>query len=125
MQSSFIDSRRNASLTANFNPSKCTIQEYVDGVDAYGAPTQTWTDLANHVNLPCSIALNSGKEIKNPEYEFGVTTHRIALNGIYPLITRVHRAIVDGITYGIEYATPPGHANSITVLLCNIASGGV
>jgi head-tail adaptor len=125
METSFIDSRRNAALTANFNPSTVTIQEYADGVDGYGAPTQTWGDLAGHVDLPCSISLSSGKETKLADQEYGVTTHRIALNGVYPTITRLHRAIVDGTTYEIQYATPPGHANSITVLLCSIASGGV
>jgi len=125
MQSSFIDPRRNAALTANFHSSLCTIQEYVDAVDAYGAPIQTWSDLTGHVNLPCSIALSSGREIKGPANEYGVTTHRIALNGVYPTITRLHMAIVDGVSYEIQYASPPGHANSITVLDCNLASGGI
>jgi len=124
MQSSFIDSRRNTALTANFNPSLCTIQAYVDGVDAYGQPTQTWANLAGHVDLPCSIALSSGREVKGTQNEYGITTHRIALNGVYPTITRLHRAVVDGVTYEIQYASPPGHANSITVLDCTLASGG-
>jgi head-tail adaptor len=125
MQTSFVDSRRNAALTANFHPSLCTIQAYVDGVDGYGQPTQTWVNLAGHIDLPCSIALSSGREIKGPANEYGITTHRIALNGIYPAITRLHRAVVDGVTYGIQYASPPGHASSITVLDCTLASGGV
>jgi len=124
MQSSFIDSRRNAALTTNFHPSLCTIQAYVDGVDAYGQPTQTWANLAGHVDLPCSIALSSGREVKGTQNEYGITTHRIALNGVYPTITRLHRAVVDGVTYEIQYASPPGHANSITVLDCTLASGG-
>jgi len=124
MQSSFIDSRRNTALTTNFHPSLCTIQAYVDGVDAYGQPTQTWSNLAGHVDLPCSIALSSGLEVKGKENEYGITTHRIALNGVYITITRLHRAIVDGVTYEIQYASPPGHANSITVLDCNLSSGG-
>ena len=124
MQSSFIDSRRNTALTTNFHPSLCTIQAYVDGVDAYGQPTQTWSNLAGHVDLPCSIALSSGLEVKGKENEYGITTHRIALNGVYATITRLHRAIVDGVTYEIQYASPPGHANSITVLDCTLVSGG-
>lgn len=124
MQTSFIDSRMDPALTANFNPSVCTIQESVEGTDDYGAVTQTWADLADHVDLPCSIALSSGKE-QRLTGEYGVTTHRIALNGVYPLITRLHRAVVDGVTYQVQYTSPPGHANSITVLHCDISSGGV
>ena len=111
-------------LTTNFNPSLCTIQAYVDGTDTYGQPTQTWANLVGHVDIPCSIALSSGREVKGKENEYGLTTHRIALNGIYPTITRLHRAVVDGTTYRILFASPPGHANSITVLDCDIASGG-
>lgn len=124
MQSSFIDSRMNPALTANFHPSKCTIQVYTDGVDAYGTPTETWANLAGHVDIPCSVQLSSGRETKLASNEYGITTHRIALNGVYPAITRLHHAVVDGTTYEIQYASPPGHANSITVLFCDIASGG-
>lgn len=124
MQTSFIDSRRNAAITTNFHPSLCTIQAYVDGVDSYGAPTQTWANLAGHVDIPCSIALSSGRKTKTGEMEYGLTTHRISLNGVYPTITRLHRAVVDGTTYEIQYASPPGHANSITALDCNLVSGG-
>ena len=114
----------NPALTANFYPELVTIQEYVDGVDAYGAPTQTWSNLAGHVDLPCSLSLSSGKETKLANQEYGITTHRIALNGVYPTITRLHRAIVGSDIYEIQYATPPGHANSVTALLCNLVSGG-
>lgn len=121
MQTSFIDSRRNAALTANFNPSLCTIKAPTAGEDAYGQPTQTWANVTGLVNIPCSIALSSGREVKGTQNEYGITTHRIALNGVYPTITRLHRAVVDGITYEIQYASPPGHANSITVLDCNLS----
>lgn len=124
LQTSFIDSRRNAALTANFNPSLCTIKTPTAGEDAYGQPTETWTDLTGHVNIPCSIALSSGREVKGAANEYGLTSHRIALNGIYPLITRLMKAVVDGVTYEIQYASPPGHANSITVLDCNLSGSG-
>jgi len=125
METSFIDSRMMTTITPNFLPQTCTIQEYTDGVDAYGAPTQTWSNLADHVDLPCSLSLSSGKETRLVNQEYGITTHKIALNAVYPLITRTHRAIVGSDTYEIQYATPPGHANSLTVLLCNLISGGV
>lgn len=124
MQTSFLDSRMMESLTANFFPQTCTIQEYVDGIDAYGSPTQTWSNLAGHVDIPCSLMLSAGKETKLAANEYGITTHKIALNGVYPSITRLHRAIVGSDTYEIQYATPPGHANSLTVLLCDLISGG-
>lgn len=124
MQTSFIDSRMMPALTTNFLPQTCTIQEYTDGVDAYGAPTQTWANLAGHIDIPCSISLTTGKETKLADQEYGITTHKIALNAVYPAITRLHRAVVGSDTYEIQYATPPGHANSLTVLLCNLISGG-
>ena len=79
---------------------------------------------AGHVSIPCSISLTSGQESKGKQNEYGLTTHRIALNGVYASITRLHRAIVDGVTYEVQYASPPGHANSITVLDCTLVSGG-
>jgi hypothetical protein len=59
--------------------------------------------------------------VKGAANEYGITTHRIALNGLYPLITRLMKAVVDGVTYDIQYASPPGYANSITVLDCNLS----
>jgi len=103
-------------------PSLCTIQKYTAGVDSYSQETKTWANFTGHANIPCSVALSSGREVKG-ELEYGVTTHRISLNGVYPLITRLMRAVVDGITYEIEYSSPPGYANSITVLECKL--GGV
>lgn len=124
METSFIDSRRNTAITDNFHPSLCTIQAYTDSVDAYDQPVQTWANLVGHVSIPCSISLTSGQESKGKQNEYGLTTHRIALNGVYASITRLHRAIVDGVTYEVQYASPPGHANSITVLDCTLVSGG-
>lgn len=122
METSFFDPRRNTCLTANFYPSLCTIQQYTAGVDTHDQPTQTWTDLMDHVDLPCSIALSSGREVKG-EVGYGVTTHRIALNGVYPLITRLMRAVIGGVSYDIQYASPPGYDNSVTVLDCTLGAG--
>jgi head-tail adaptor len=124
LETSFIDSRRNAAITDNFHPSLCTIQAETDGTNSGSQPIQTWADLAGHIDIPCSVSLSSGKEVKGKQNEYGQTTHRIALNGVYASITRLHRAVVDGVTYEIMYASPPGHANSITVLDCIISNGG-
>lgn len=124
VETSFIDSRRNAALAANFHPSLCTIQASTTSTDSFGQPSQTWANVAGLVDIPCSISLTSGREAKGKQMEYGMTTHRIALNGIYATITRLHRAVVAGVTYDIQYVSPPGHANSITVLECSLASGG-
>jgi head-tail adaptor len=121
MQTSFFDSRRNTGLTDNFYPQTCTIQQYTAGVDSHDQPTQTWANLTDHVDLPCSIALSSGREVKG-EVEYGVTTHRIALNGVYPLITRLMRAVIAGVNYDIQYASPPGYTDSVTVLECTLGA---
>lgn len=119
MQSSFIDSRMLDNLVATGHfPSLCTIQAYVDGTDTYGEPTQTWANVTGLVDIPCSVSLSTGKEVKGKENEYGITTHRISLAGTYPTITRLQRAVVGGITYEIQYPSPSGFANSVTVLEC-------
>lgn len=123
MQTSFFDSRRNTQLTDNFHPSVCTIRAATQGHDQYYQPADTWADVVGLVALPCSIQLIQGQETKG-QYEYGQTTHRVALNGVYPTITRLHRAVVDGITYDIRHVSPPGYTNSITVLECTLTSGG-
>ena len=124
METSFIDSRRNAAIETNFHPSLCTIQAETDSTNADAQPIQTWANLAGHVDIPCSVALSSGKEVKGKQSEYGQTTHRIALNGVYSSITRLHRAVIGGVTYEIMFVSPPGHANSITVLDCILSNGG-
>lgn len=125
MQTSFIDGRRNDALTNNFYPDLVTIQTQTESIDGYGAVVYAWANLADHVNLPCSLALTTGDEIKEVDNEYGTTTHRIALNGIYADITRLNRAVINSVNYDIVYASPPGHDNSVTYLMCNITEVGV
>jgi len=124
MQTSFIDQRRNTNLTDNFYPDSVTIQEYSESINDYGAVVETWTTLADHADIPCSIALNAGKETRTDSNEYGITTHTIALNGEYPDITRLHRAVSGSDTYEVLYASQSSHDNSVTVLYCNLVSGG-
>lgn len=125
MQSSFIDSRMLDNLVAcGHFPSLCTIQAHTDSKDSLGQPVKTWASVTSLTGIPCSVSLSSGTEVKGKQQEYGVTTHRISLAGTYPTITRLHRAVVGGVTYEIQYVNPSGFANSVTVLECNLVNGG-
>jgi head-tail adaptor len=124
MQTSFIDQRRNTNLTDNFYPDTVTIQKYTESINDYGAVVDTWSTLTGHANIPCSIALYVGKETRTESNEYGITTHTIALNGEYPDITRLHRAVSGSDIYEVLYASQSSHDNSVTVLYCNLVSGG-
>jgi len=119
-QTSFIDSRMVTALGTNHFPSSCDIQAATESVNAGGEITRTWANVTGMTGIPCSVALSSGRKVNSGEIEYGITTHRISLAGTYPLITRLNRAVVAGVTYVIQYVSPAGFANSVTVLDCTV-----
>jgi hypothetical protein len=124
LNTSFIDSRMIGQLGNHF-PSTCTIQAVTETFDANEEIIRAWSNLAGHIDIPCSVALSSGKLSKPPaQAQYTLTTHRISLAGSYPAIIRQHRAVIAGIYYEIQYTTPSGFANSVTLLDCNLVDRG-
>jgi head-tail adaptor len=122
LNTSFIDSRMAPALGTNHFPSLCTIQAATEAVTARQEIIKTWANVTSLIGIACSVTLSSGRKVKGKGTEYGLTTHRISLAGTYTTITRLNRAVVDGVTYGIEYVSPPGFDNSITVLECTVVN---
>ncbi len=93
-----------ANLAGSFYPSVCTIEEASESRNALGEVTATWSNLASHVSLACSIAEPSVRdgETESSGQTFVRRGKRVALNGAYTSVTEEHRAVVDGVTYDIE-----------------------
>ncbi len=70
-------------------------------------PATPWTDLTDHVDIPCMDApIQTGDavslaKVKAMSEILEKATRHVLLDGYYPLIQQNYRAIVDGLTYEI------------------------
>ncbi len=80
----------------NFYPQTCTIQSPGPERSAHGQKQPEWTDLANHIAIPCRRAAGGGSETRTVKQTFTVRMPSIALKGYFPEITTKMRAVVDG-----------------------------
>jgi hypothetical protein len=124
MQTSFIDARMTGALCTGPFPLRCSIQAATDSTGAGGEPVRTWADVAGMTGIPCSVSLRTGRQVQGNELEYGVTTHRISLEGDYPAIGRLNRAVAGGVTYQVRYCSPAGLPGAVTVLECTIIAEG-
>lgn len=101
MPQPLIDPRMLGQLGVLFN-STVTIQVQSTAKDAVGQPVQAWTNLANHVALPCAAWNPTGKagglEQRLPDGTFLFQFSVVLLQGYYPAITEAMRAVVNGGT---------------------------
>jgi len=96
-----IDPRMLTQL-GNFYPSMATIQESMEVQDGSGDVTLVWANKAGHVDLPCRIGPSGGREIRQENQTYSMSTHTIGLRGNYPLVTVEDRAVDDGaVIYNI------------------------
>ena len=96
-----IDPRMLTQLQS-FYPSTVTIQEATEVQDGTGDITLNWMNKAGHVDLPARIGPSGGREIRQDDQTYSVSTHTIGLRGNYPLVTVEDRAVDDnGVIYGI------------------------
>ena len=72
-----------------------TIQERTGARDLFGQPADTWSDLADHVDLDGAVGPMPGRESRRSGDTISIATHAIFLAGYYPDITPAHRAVVD------------------------------
>jgi hypothetical protein len=124
METSFTDPRMAVTLGTGHFPFLCTIRAVTEGTGAGGETVRTWADVTGLTAIPCSVALTAGRLVREMQLEYGNTTHRISLAGNFPAISRSHRAVVDGVTYGIGYCRPCRPGSPVTVLECTVISGG-
>jgi head-tail adaptor len=90
---------------ANFYPSTVTVQEATEVQGATGDITLNWANKAGHVDLPARIGPSGGREIRQDDQTYSVSTHTIGLRGNYPLVTVEDRVLADdGTIYDIMAA---------------------
>ena len=114
------------SLPDHFS-STCTIQESTETRADSGQITDSWADLAGHVDIPCAVG--QGREGTPAEQRTStaivVTTgHVIALAGHYPDITTRMRAVVDGANWNILDIRHDPTAGAYTQLMVEAVSIG-
>lgn len=101
----------------DFFPSTCTIQTNAETVDADGVVIDSWSDLAGHVDIACSVTPKSGEEVQQGDATYLAATDRIALQGYYSTITEKMRAVVGTTTYDILKVDGSSH-EVLTALIC-------
>lgn len=106
-------------LQTNFYPSACTIQEAAVTQNSYGTPVQSWSNLADHVDLPCRVAPDRRRNVerRTDDQTYGDFTWEIALAGYYPAITETMRAVVSGQAYDIEVPQHDGQSKTTHLLV--------
>lgn len=93
-------------------PSSCTIQQATETQDSYGGIVPSWSNLADHVNLPCRLSpgrsLNA--ERPTPDQTYLVSDFIITLAGNYPSITEKMQAVIGSQTYNITSVDQDGQS---------------
>lgn len=106
--SSIVSPKAAGALGAHF-PDTVTIRIATDGTTNLGAPTETFADLAGHVDLPCALAPNApdaargdrGREVDTGDGTWVDASHTIEMPAHRPAITEKMQAVVAGVTWSI------------------------
>ena len=88
-------SSRMFEMLGKFYPDLCTIQESTEVPDSTGHPVASWSDLADHVDIPCRLSPIGGAERKTATQVYSIATHAIELTEPYPSIVTNMRAVVN------------------------------
>jgi head-tail adaptor len=105
----------------------CTIQESTETRAASGQITDSWADLAGHVDIPCAVGQARGgapAEVRGGMAVVVTTGHVIALAGHYPDITTRMRAVVDETNWNILDIRHDPTAGAYTQLMVEAVSIG-
>lgn len=99
-----------------FYPSTVTIQASTITRGAAGSEIKAWADVTGLVDIPCTIAPlsvtrdTSTEEIRTAQQTYGVITHHMSLQGLYPTITNEMQAVSGGTAYDITGAEHDSHS---------------
>lgn len=95
----------------SFFPSTCTIQQHDGSRLGSGQPDPNgWSNLANHVDLPCRKSTSIAREESDQRKISYRQVDAVLLRGNYSLITDEMRAILDSVTYKITGVKSDGSA---------------
>ena len=84
----------------DFFPSLASIQEDTGGLDANGAPVESWGDLAGHTGLSCAVAPTGGQEVKKADQTYVVANYSVLFPTDQTAVTEKMRVIVTGANAG-------------------------
>ncbi len=91
-----IVSPRMFRMLENLYPDTCTIQEVAETQSTTGHPEKAWSNLGDHVALPCRLSPIGGTERKTATQVYSIASHAIELTKPYPDIVPKMRVIVEG-----------------------------
>ena len=96
---------------SRYYPHEVTVQRLTIGVrDEYGAPAETWANLADHVDIAARVVSNGpgtgaggwSGEVWAPNGQYDVDGRTMSLHGHYPDNTEKDRVVWAGLTYDIQ-----------------------
>lgn len=100
--------QKRATVVRSAFPQRIGFQVRVDSPDSYGQPIPAWFDLETYEDLPCRVVTAGfGDETEATlrrldQYGQLSDLKRIVLPRALPALTTEHRAILDGVPYGIR-----------------------
>ncbi len=90
-----IVSPRMFRMLENLYPDICTIQEVTETQSATGHPEKSWSNLDDHVDVPCRLSPIGGTERKTATQVYSIASHAIELTEPYPDIVPKMRVVVN------------------------------
>lgn len=97
-------------------PGTGTVQDFTIAM-VEGDAVETWADFAGHVDLPCTIAALTAKEIETLDKTIADTTHKARLIDYYSTILAEYRFVSGGITYEITGVDHDQHTTMTRLFL--------
>lgn len=82
-----------------------------------GEATRTWANLAGHINLDCTIAALTAKEIEQLDKTIGDSTHKVRLVDYFSGITSAMRFVTASETYLITGVDRDQHSTMTRMFL--------
>lgn len=97
-----VHARLLTTLTPNFYPSLCTMQEPHAVSNASGDETTAPTAVTGLVDLACRIAPANTRETRAAQQTYVEGMMQVDLAGYYPSITSKMIAVIDGKSWSME-----------------------
>ncbi len=93
-------------LTRDFFPQSCSIQQAVKTQSTSGQEVKTWADVPGWTAIPCRMSASGGGERRMPSETYAEITNRIVLAGAFNGLNSEMRAVVNGTSYDIILVEP-------------------
>lgn len=97
-------------------PSTGTVQENTP-TNVDGVATDSWANLAGHVDLDCAVAALTAREKEALDMTIATSTHKVLLPALYASITQAMRFVSGGVTYEITGVADDQHDTMTRLIL--------